>query len=275
LLVRASPGNLAGIMIGIATSLPSSRHRAGAPVLLTLTAAVGLAAVALAAGCDRGPKPSEAAQSSSAAPAPQPAAKAAKSHGSEANPHAKNPHATGNPHAGGATGANPHAGGATGSLDEPPKAGGLTWDAPEVFDRQVPKMRMRAAEYSFSAGGGNATLKVYYFGPGQGGSVDANVDRWVGQFKTEDGKPAKDAAEIEESHVSGLELTMVDVTGTYQGMQMPGRPPAQAKSEQRMLGAIVEGPQGPVFFKMVGPKSTLDEAEAPFEALVQSIHPVG
>jgi hypothetical protein len=39
-----------------------------------------------------------------------------------------------------------------------------------------------------------------------------------------------------------------------------------------MLAAIVEGPQGPVFFKMVGPRSVIERAEQPFEGLVASFH---
>ena len=46
---------------------------------------------------------------------------------------------------------------------------------------------MRAATYSIDpvgADGGVAECIVNYFGPGQGGGVDANIERWKGQFRS-------------------------------------------------------------------------------------------
>ncbi len=54
---------------------------------------------------------------------------------------------------------------------------------------------------------------------------------------------------------------------------MPSGNPGQAESEQRMLGAIAVGPQGPVFFKMVGDRSLMERAQGPFAQLVDSIRP--
>jgi len=51
-------------------------------------------------------------------------------------------------------------------------------------------------------------------------------------------------------------------------MQVTGK-----KDDYRLLGAIVEGPQGLVFFKMTGPKNTMESAEAGFYALLKSIKP--
>jgi len=36
----------------------------------------------------------------------------------------------------------------------------------------------------------SAECVVYFFGAGQGGSVEANLDRWKGQMLTPGGKPA-------------------------------------------------------------------------------------
>ena len=60
-----------------------------------------------------------------------------------------------------------------------------------------PTRPMRAATYRIPAAKGDtegAELAVFYFGQGQGGAVDANVKRWVGQFQTADGKPVPDKA---------------------------------------------------------------------------------
>jgi hypothetical protein len=61
--------------------------------------------------------------------------------------------------------------------------GGLRWDASAGWkpDAQRP---MRLATYTIAATGDHegAECGVYYFGPGQGGSIQANLDRWIGQF---------------------------------------------------------------------------------------------
>jgi len=38
-----------------------------------------------------------------------------------------------------------------------------------------------------------------------------------------------------------------------------------------LRGAIAEGPQGNVFFKLVGPKKTVEKAQADFDTLVKSL----
>lgn len=152
-----------------------------------------------------------------------------------------------------------------------PVAGGLTWEAPAPFVRETPKSPMRAAQYRIGEGEQAAEMTVFFFGPGQGGSVEDNIDRWVGQFAQPDGSDPKKAARIEKKDVSGLKVTTIALKGTYGGMQMPGAPPQPPIEDARLLGAIVEGPEGPVFFKMVGPATTVEGAEEPFDALVDSM----
>ena len=55
---------------------------------------------------------------------------------------------------------------------------------------------MRVAQYKLPKAPGDtedASLVLYYFGPGQGGSTTANIERWVGQMKQPDGSAAKDS----------------------------------------------------------------------------------
>jgi len=192
-----------------------------------------------------------------------------------------NPHAgAGDPHAGmGMGGADPHAGMGMG-MGGPPSggggappspagtAGGVAWEAPEAFAPQPVSSRMRVAQYAFQ---GQAEMVVYFFGPGQGGSVEENVERWVNQFSQPDGSSSMEAADIEQKQVNGLAVTTVDVSGNFTA----GMGPGQAGAGQRMLAAIARGPQGPVFFKMVGPAAQMQAAEPAFEQLVQSFEPAG
>ncbi|MDH5675350.1 MAG: hypothetical protein OEZ06_24730 [Myxococcales bacterium] len=136
---------------------------------------------------------------------------------------------------------------------------------------------MRAAEYGVSAEGGAGELTVFYFGPGQGGGVQANMDRWIGQFSQPDGSDSKRAAQVDERTVAGMKVTTLDLKGTFSGGMAPMMQKAAPapQTDHRLLGAIAEGPRGPVFFKLVGPAATLEAVRAQFEQLVGSLHPAG
>ena len=47
--------------------------------------------------------------------------------------------------------------------------------------------------------------------------------------------------------------------------------PSAPKPGYRLLGAIVEGPQGPHFFKLTGPERTVASAEKGFRKLLESV----
>ena len=70
---------------------------------------------------------------------------------------------------------------------------GLTAPKPATWMEQTPARKMRAATYSVPGPEGReaAEIVVFYFGPGQGGPVQANIERWQSQFKpAPDGTPA-------------------------------------------------------------------------------------
>ena len=138
---------------------------------------------------------------------------------------------------------------------------------------------MRAAQYRFPGENGEpeATLAVFYFGSNMGGGVQENIDRWVGQIAQPDGRPSREATRTAHRTIAGMPVTTVDVSGDFAG-GMPGMPGAgttPAATNQRLIGAIVEGPEGLVFFKMVGPAGTMERARPAFTALVASLHPSG
>ncbi len=169
-------------------------------------------------------------------------------------------------------------GGGAGAPVDPahPSAGGVTWQAPAPFQWEHPSSSMRAAEYVVPeqrAGEDPATLAVYYFGQGQGGTVQDNVERWVTQFTPPGGKDPHDVAAVNHQTVHGMAVTTVDTHGDFRGMGMTGAPNAGVKQDQRLLGAIVEGPQGPIFFKLIGQRSVVGRAQGAFDALVGSLRP--
>ncbi|MBS1856329.1 MAG: hypothetical protein JST11_13260 [Acidobacteria bacterium] len=149
-------------------------------------------------------------------------------------------------------------------------AGGLRWTPPAGWKSEG-TAPMRAATYKIPPAAGDqvgAECVVYFFGVGQGGSVQANIDRWNGQLTQADGKPA--AANIRKRTVHGLPVTTIDVTGAYTGMGGPGAPAATARGGYRLLGAIIENPGGNVFLKFTGPAKTIAANERNFELLLDS-----
>ena len=148
-------------------------------------------------------------------------------------------------------------------------AAGLHWTAPAGW-KAGPAQMMRAATYAVAAAAGDkmgAECALYYFGAGQGGSVQANIDRWKEQFTGPGGKPA--VATVAKRTLHAITMTTIDVSGDYSGM---GGPMAVGKTVPgyRLLGAIVEGPGGNIFVKFTGPLKTMAASKAKYDLLLAS-----
>ena len=105
---------------------------------------------------------------------------------------------------------------------------------------------------------------------GAGGSIDANVQRWEGQFSQADG--AATEAKTKNLTVQEMIVTMVDISGTF--TQTMGGPFSGGKKvespDQRMLAAIIQTPEsGNYFVKLVGPAATIKANEAEFEKMIK------
>ncbi len=142
---------------------------------------------------------------------------------------------------------------------------------PSGWKEQTPTSSMRKAQYSLPGPGGDAELGVFNF-PGQGGSVEANIDRWIGQFSQPDGSSSKSKAKTRQKQVSGLPVTILDLSGTYSGGMMPGMSGGAPNSGYRMVAAVVETAEGPWFFKLVGPEKTVAEWLTSMDQMLDSIH---
>jgi hypothetical protein len=116
----------------------------------------------------------------------------------------------------------------------------------------------------------DGTMVLFHF-PGSGGSVQMNIDRWCDQFTQPDGKNSKDVAEIRADEIAGFKVSTLSLTGTFQDRPMPGGPEMTERTDWQLLGAIIETPDGPYFFKTTGPKNTLLAARPKFDQFVRSI----
>jgi len=144
---------------------------------------------------------------------------------------------------------------------------GLKWTVPARWTPQGERP-MRLATYSVPAAKGDAEggeCAVFYFGPNQGGGIEANIDRWVGQFENA-GAPARST-----QTVHGIAVARVKVGGTFLA---PGGPQMESQGKKPnylLLGAIASGPKGAVFFKLTGPAKTIEAAAADFDRMLGSL----
>ena len=143
---------------------------------------------------------------------------------------------------------------------------GISWTTPSHWTVMPPKT-MRIASYGIPAPTGDGEMGecgVFYFGGGQGGTGQDNINRWIGQFD-QGGKHA-----ISSKEVNGMKVSIIQIDGAYLSPSGPMMQSQGKKEHFRLLGAIIEGPRGLVFFKCTGPLNTMTAAQSDFDALVSS-----
>jgi len=151
-------------------------------------------------------------------------------------------------------------------------AGSLTFITPAGWQSSHPTSSMRVAEFALPRAASDpddGQLVVYYFG-GSGGSVDANIQRWIGQMQQPDGRASASAATRETRQIHGLTVTLVDVSGTYVAETAPGSAEHHNQAHYRLRAGVVETPRGPYFIKLTGPEKTIAKWDAAFNQFVGS-----
>jgi hypothetical protein len=154
-----------------------------------------------------------------------------------------------------------------------PPAGGLSFTAPPAWQARPAASAMRVAEFVVPRAPGDtedAELIVYFFG-GTGGTVDANIDRWIAQMQQPDGSASKDKARRDAQTINGLKVTMVDVAGTYIAEVRPGATERHNKPNFRLRAAVIEATRGPYYVKMTGPAKTMAAADADFRTFLATL----
>ncbi len=140
------------------------------------------------------------------------------------------------------------------------KVSDLSFAKPEAWKTVQPKSMMRKAQLAV---GEDGEAVFFHFGAGGAGGKQANIDRWLGQFK--EGKDQINA-KTEELKAGDIPVTVVSANGTYLA-GMPGRPKVE-KADHALLGAIIEAKAGFIFVKFTGSKATVDAAAKDFKAMV-------
>jgi hypothetical protein len=112
-----------------------------------------------------------------------------------------------------------------------------------------------------------AEMVVYNFGPGQGGSAMANVQRWLAQVTPD----PKGETKLYQQKVNGLTVTEVYEEGTLLPTTM-GAGPKEPQVDCALYGIIIEGgKEGSVFIKVTGAKAAIRAAYPALATLAESV----
>jgi hypothetical protein len=157
--------------------------------------------------------------------------------------------------------------------------GAVSLEAPAAWQRVQPKSGIVETEFAIPSTGngpdGGPLAPGRMTVMGAGGSVEANIERWYGQFAQPDGGSTKDKASTKKLKVADRDVTLVDIAGTYK--DSPGGPFAGGKTidrpAYRMLAAIVEGPDGNYFLKFYGPAATVEQHADGFRTMIEGMVP--
>jgi hypothetical protein len=146
-------------------------------------------------------------------------------------------------------------------------AAGVLWSYPSRWTKGGPR-QMRVVTYVVPPAQGDAEAgecAVSYFGTGAGGDADMNIARWSGQFEGGPSPTRKD------DKVSGMNVVKVLIAGNYLAPAGPMMEATAKKENFRMYGAIVDAPDGRLFFKLTGPAKTIDGAMGEMDAMLGSL----
>jgi hypothetical protein len=157
-------------------------------------------------------------------------------------------------------------------LQGPPAAPTLKYDMPDGWTSKAPSSRMRVAEFVLPRAEGDpedGSLVITYFG-GQGGTVQANFDRWLTQMTQPDGRASKDVAKTSTLSTNGLTLTIMDLPGTFVAEVAPGSSERHNKPGFHLKAAVIEG-KGPFFVRLVGPAKTIAKWDLSVQAFFKSL----
>jgi hypothetical protein len=140
---------------------------------------------------------------------------------------------------------------------------------PAGWTSRAPSSTMRLAEYTISANGSPAAdVVVYFFGKGQGGSVESNLARWKSQFSTPDGSPVPELITRDSS--GAFPITFAEYRGTY-ARGIGAGSTENAKPGQTLLAGIAETPRGTLFIQLFGPSGPAAAQRDAFMAFVRGL----
>ena len=135
----------------------------------------------------------------------------------------------------------------------------ITLNVPANWKQSPASNNLRTAQFALPAVDGDkddAELVVYFFG-GAGGGVNANLERWSGQFQ-----PGGKKQKIYKGQSKQGEYYLLDITGVY---NKPIGPPINRQTNptpgyQMLAVVLMIKDKGNYFLKLTGPQKTVTAA---------------
>ncbi len=138
---------------------------------------------------------------------------------------------------------------------------------PATWEARAPVSSMRLAEYAVR--GGAAEVAVFFFGVGQGGDFDANVERWRSQFSASgDGAVFE---QISDEPGATFPIAVAEFRGTYSRGVGTGAAGGDARPGHTLVAAVLDTPKGTLFFQLYGPSSDVAAARTGFIGVMRSL----
>jgi len=123
----------------------------------------------------------------------------------------------------------------------------LATAAPAQWRSVEPSSSMRLLQMSVpGANGADAEVVVFFFGAGQGGDVQANVERWRSQFTGADGGAVE--VQIDRFEVADMPVTVAELSGTY--TRAVGGRQVEPLAGQTLVAAVVDTERGSLFVQL-------------------------
>jgi hypothetical protein len=150
---------------------------------------------------------------------------------------------------------------------------GLKSTAPAGWKSQEPDPKLgkiRILQFALPKAEGDkedGELVVFFFGAGSGGGNAENIKRWKGMFAAPPGKMIDDVTKVDSFKVGDVDITYVEISGTYLTKFPPFAPNAKVvpKENFRFIGVIFDSKNGPYFLRLTGPARTIDQNKVAFD----------
>lgn len=144
------------------------------------------------------------------------------------------------------------------------------WTVPEHWERYPLASQMRLDNWhlpAVSADGDQGECAVFQFAGG--GDAEANIRRWLAQFKNAEGAPNEENARRAELIVDSVPTFLVRSSGTYE-TQMPPMTGETVRFDNYGLFGVVFATATPVFVKCTGPEAVIETEADAIAAFVRS-----
>lgn len=139
----------------------------------------------------------------------------------------------------------------------------ISLTAPANWKRKQPRSSFVLAEFSLPAADGSDEGRLTV--TTAGGSVEANIERWKGQFSG-----SSSGAREERLDTPAGQVTLVDLSGEFNDQPGPFAP-AVKRPDYRMIAAIIPVDGQLHFVKAVGPQKTIAARADEVKALIRSV----